>query len=99
MAGRERPELEDLVGFFVNMLVLRTGLEGNLPFVQALSRVRESVPSIAEVASTAVKSDTSVPTPRVSAKPFTPPVAIMKRMNATPIVTTFASAIVRRALP
>ena len=54
---------------------------------------------MAEVARTAVKSETSVPTPSVSAKPLTPPVAITKRMNATPTVTTLASAIVRSALP
>ena len=46
------------------------------------------------MASTAVNSDTSVPTPSVNAKPLTPAVASMKRMNATPIVTTFASMIV-----
>jgi hypothetical protein len=33
----------------------------------------------------------------VKAKPLTPEVASVKRMNATPIVTTFASMIVRRA--
>ena len=61
------------------------------------SRVRASVPRIAEVASTAVNSDTSVPIPSVNAKPFTPAVASVNRMNATPIVTTFASMIVRSA--
>jgi hypothetical protein len=63
------------------------------------SRVRPSEPRMAEVASTAVNSETSVPTPRVSAKPLTPPVAMMNRMKATPTVTTLASAIVRSALP
>ena len=61
------------------------------------SRVRASVPRIAEVASTAVNSDTSVPTPSVNANPLTPAVASVNRMNATPIVTTFASMIVRSA--
>ena len=60
-------------------------------------RVRASVPRIAEVASTAVNSDTSVPTPSVKAKPLTPAVASVNRMNATPIVTTLASMIVRSA--
>ena len=60
-------------------------------------RVRASVPRIAEVASTAVNSDTIVPTPSVNAKPLTPAVASVNRMNATPIVTTFASMIVRSA--
>ena len=61
-------------------------------------RVRASEPRIAEVASTAVKSDTSVPTPSVKAKPLTPAVASVNRMKATPIVTTFASMIVLSAL-
>ena len=60
-------------------------------------RERESEPRIADVASTAVNSDTSVPTPSVKAKPLTPAVASVNRMNATPIVTTFASMIARSA--
>ena len=62
------------------------------------SRVRLSEPISADVNSTAVNSDVSVPTPSVNAKPLTPAVASMKRMNATPIVQTFASMIVRSAL-
>ena len=50
------------------------------------------------MASTAVNSDTSVPTPSVNAKPLMPAVASMKRMNATPTVTTLASMIARSAL-
>ena len=50
------------------------------------------------MASTAVNSETSVPTPSVNAKPLTPAVASMNRMNATPIVTTFASMIVAQRL-
>ena len=49
------------------------------------------------MASTAVNSETIVPTPSVNAKPLTPEVASVKRMNAVPIVTTFASMIVRSA--
>ena len=60
------------------------------------SRERRSEPRIAWVASTAVNSETSVPTPSVNAKPLTPAVASMKRMNATMIVTTFASMIAVR---
>ena len=73
----------------------------SLPTPSALgrrsSRERAIEPRIAEVASTAVNSDTSVPTPSVNAKPFTPAVASVNRMNATPIVTTLASMIVRSA--
>ena len=48
------------------------------------------------MASTAVKSDTITPTPSVSAKPRTPEVASTNRMNATRIVTMFASRIAVR---
>ncbi len=52
------------------------------------------MPSTAWVKSTAVNSETSVPTPSVNAKPLTPAVARMNRMNAVISVTTFASMIV-----
>ncbi|MEO6196448.1 MAG: amino acid adenylation domain-containing protein [Thermoanaerobaculia bacterium] len=41
VAGRDRPEVEGLVGFFVNMLVMRTDLSGNPRFRELLARVRE----------------------------------------------------------
>lgn len=41
IAGRNRSELEDLIGLFVNMLVLRTDLSGNPTFRELLHRVRE----------------------------------------------------------
>ena len=40
-ANRTRVELEDLIGFFVNPLVLRTDLSGNPSFLEVLGRVRE----------------------------------------------------------
>ena len=58
------------------------------------SRERPIEPSTACVNSTAVNRETSVPTPRVNAKPLTPEVARMKRMKAVISVTTFASMIV-----
>ncbi len=42
-AGRSRTETEGLIGFFVNMLVLRCDLSGNLTFRALLRRVRELV--------------------------------------------------------
>ena len=42
IAGRNRPEIEGLVGFFVNQLALRTELRGEEPFRQLLRRERET---------------------------------------------------------
>jgi amino acid adenylation domain-containing protein len=40
IANRNRAEVEGLIGFFVNMLVLRTNLSGNPTFRELLQRVR-----------------------------------------------------------
>ena len=40
VANRQRAELENLIGFFANTLVLRTNLSGNPTFRELLSRVR-----------------------------------------------------------
>lgn len=42
IAGRTRVETEDLIGFFINPLVLRTDLSGNPSFRVLLARVRET---------------------------------------------------------
>ncbi|HEX2211050.1 MAG TPA: amino acid adenylation domain-containing protein [Longimicrobium sp.] len=41
-AGRPRAEVEELIGFFVNTVALRTDLSGNPSFRQLLRRVRET---------------------------------------------------------
>ncbi|MCC5645521.1 amino acid adenylation domain-containing protein [Nostoc sp. CHAB 5824] len=41
IANRNRSELEGLIGFFVNSLVLRTDISGNPTFRELLNRVRE----------------------------------------------------------
>jgi hypothetical protein len=41
VAGRNRKEVEGLIGLFLNMLVLRTDLSGNPPFNELLQRVRK----------------------------------------------------------
>ncbi|ARV58502.1 non-ribosomal peptide synthetase [Nostocales cyanobacterium HT-58-2] len=40
IAGRNLPELESLIGYFVNTLILRTNLSGNPSFRELLQRVR-----------------------------------------------------------
>ena len=40
IAGRSRPELDGVIGFFINALALRTDLSGNPTFVELLQRVR-----------------------------------------------------------
>ena len=42
IAGRNRAETEDLIGFFVNTLPLRTRLSGNPAFRELLQRVKET---------------------------------------------------------
>ncbi|MDJ0901106.1 MAG: amino acid adenylation domain-containing protein [Xenococcus sp. MO_188.B8] len=41
VAGRNRPEIEPLIGFFINTLVLRTNLGDNPSFRSLLGRVKE----------------------------------------------------------
>ena len=43
VAGRDRIEIEPLIGLFVNTLVLRTNLSGNPKFTELLVRVRQTV--------------------------------------------------------
>ncbi len=42
IANRNRVEIEDLIGFFVNTMVLRTSLSGNPSFLELLGRVRDT---------------------------------------------------------
>ncbi|MTJ47693.1 non-ribosomal peptide synthetase/type I polyketide synthase [Dolichospermum sp. UHCC 0259] len=42
IAGRNTEEVERLIGFFVNTIVLRTDLEGNPSFIELLARVKET---------------------------------------------------------
>jgi non-ribosomal peptide synthetase component F len=41
IAGRNRPEIENLIGFFINALPLRVDLTGNPSFTELLKGVRE----------------------------------------------------------
>jgi amino acid adenylation domain-containing protein len=42
IAGRNRAEIEDLLGFFINILALRTDLSGDPSFREVLRRTREA---------------------------------------------------------
>ena len=42
LAGRNCPEAENLIGFFVNTVVIRTPLSGNMSFCELLQKVRET---------------------------------------------------------
>lgn len=42
VSGRTRPELEGLIGFFVNALVLRTNLAGDPSFLEIIARARDT---------------------------------------------------------
>ncbi|BAZ14314.1 amino acid adenylation domain-containing protein [Calothrix sp. NIES-4071] len=42
IANRNRSEVESLIGFFINTLVLRNKLQGNPTFLELLERVRET---------------------------------------------------------
>ncbi len=42
IAGRDRPEIEDLIGFFINMLIIHGDLSGAPTFRQLLGRIREA---------------------------------------------------------
>ncbi|WP_051450883.1 non-ribosomal peptide synthetase [Actinospica robiniae] len=48
VAGRGRPEVGDVAGFFLNSLVLRCGLAPELSFTEAVRRVRSSAVSAFE---------------------------------------------------
>jgi hypothetical protein len=43
LAGRDRVELEPLIGVFINTIVLRTDLSGNPTFLELLARVQKTV--------------------------------------------------------
>ncbi|MFE4977914.1 amino acid adenylation domain-containing protein, partial [Kitasatospora sp. NPDC056651] len=42
VTSRNRPELEGMVGFFLNSLVLRCRLEGDLSYIEAVTRLRDT---------------------------------------------------------
>jgi len=42
IAGRNRPELEGLIGLFANMIALRSSLQGNPSFTELIGRTRET---------------------------------------------------------
>jgi amino acid adenylation domain-containing protein len=43
VAGRSRPDFQDVLGYFVNLVPMRSDLSGNPPFNEFLKRVRQTV--------------------------------------------------------
>ncbi|MBL6449152.1 amino acid adenylation domain-containing protein [Fulvivirga sp. 29W222] len=43
VAGREHPDLEGQIGFYINMLAIRSQLSGQQPFAEALRHVKQNV--------------------------------------------------------
>ena len=43
IAGRHRPEIENLIGFFINTIVMRSDFSGNPSFLALLKQVRQTV--------------------------------------------------------
>ena len=41
MHARTRPETEELIGLFANMLVLRSNIEPDATFIELLGRIRD----------------------------------------------------------
>ncbi|GAA3815490.1 hypothetical protein GCM10022226_40280 [Sphaerisporangium flaviroseum] len=72
VSGRELPEVEPLIGMFVNMLVLRTGLHGDPAFTELLERVRTTVVDALDHAE--VPFDRLVEALRPHRDPSTPPI-------------------------
>lgn len=54
-ANRPAPELEALIGYFINPVALRTHLEGSLSFQQIVQRVKNTV--------VGAQGNSEVPTP------------------------------------
>jgi amino acid adenylation domain-containing protein len=48
IAGRNNPDLENVIGLFINMLAMRTDLSGNPTFRELVGRVRETAVSAYE---------------------------------------------------
>jgi amino acid adenylation domain-containing protein len=71
VAGRNRAEMEGLIGFFINMLPIRCRLEAGRPFTDLLRRIREAV--LAAYDDQDVSFDRIVEDLQVSRDPSRPP--------------------------
>ena len=69
VAGRNRPELENIIGFFVNTIVMRTEITGNLSLRQLLGRVRDTTLSAFSNQDLPFREARGGPSPRAGPEP------------------------------
>ncbi|MBV1880990.1 MAG: amino acid adenylation domain-containing protein [Pseudomonadales bacterium] len=91
IAGRTRAELENLIGFFVNTLALRTHCEGDASYIELLQQVRDT--------SLAAYAHQNVPFERLVDElvgrrdmSYTPLFQVMFAMQNTPVIRSNESA-------
>jgi amino acid adenylation domain-containing protein len=79
-SGRSRPEFDQVMGFFINNLVLRTRLDGTLRFIDLLARVSEVL--------RAAREHQDVPFDRLIAE-----LTVPRSLNKHPIYNTMFNVI------
>ncbi len=87
IANRGQTELEALIGFFANTLVLRTDLQGNPTFKELLGRVRQTTLEAFEYQETPVEKliEVLVPDRDLSRNPLFQIMFILQNANMDPV--------------
>ncbi|PHR86354.1 MAG: hypothetical protein COA78_38060, partial [Blastopirellula sp.] len=91
MANRLQKELEPLIGFFLNTIVLRTDCSENIPFSEFLSRVKEINLKAQTYQDIPFEYLVEHLNPDRSAQ-YTPLFQVMLHLNNTPVVTAAEKA-------
>ncbi|MFD5142862.1 amino acid adenylation domain-containing protein [Streptomyces sp. NPDC058401] len=98
VAGRDRAELESLIGFFVNTVPLRISLDGDPPFTELLRRVRTS--TFGAMAHADVPFDALVENLRIDRDPGTTPlVQTVLTFESSPLARPRFAGLGARLLP